>query len=64
LLLPLGVALIPIVLAGLPRRFPDLSFWKTVPSVAWLPLLLALLAGYFTPNSLVHWWRILTAGRT
>ena len=54
----------PIVLAGLPATLPDLSLRKTVPSVAWLPLLLALLAGYFAPDGLVHWWRILTAGGT
>jgi hypothetical protein len=108
LLLPVGAALIPIVLAGLPAEFsdfsprpdlspgpnspgpdfppgpdfspspdfppgPDLSpgpnspspysrDWA-IPSIAWLPLLLAALAGYFAPEDLVNWWHILTAGR-
>jgi len=64
LLLAVGAALVPIVLASMPRRFPDLPTRPTVPSIAWLPLLLAVLAGYFAPDGLVHWWRILTAGRT
>ena len=64
LLLPLGGALIPIVLASVPARFPNFSSWKAIPSIAWLPLVLAMLAGYFAPDGLVHWWRILTAGRT
>ena len=33
-----------------------------IPSIAWLPLLLAILAGYFAPDGLVHWWHVLTAG--
>ena len=64
LLLPLGAALIPIVLAGIPKHLPDFSPRKAIPSIAWLPLVLAVLAGYFAPEGLVHWWRILTAGRT
>jgi hypothetical protein len=64
LLLPLGAALIPIVLASVPRRLPDFSQWKTFPPVAWLPLLLAVAAGYFAPDGLVHWCRVLTAGHT
>jgi hypothetical protein len=57
LLLPLGVALIPMLLASLPRRLPDLS-----PSLGWLPLALALLTGYFAPEGLVRWWHVLTVG--
>lgn len=64
LLLPLGAALVPITVASMPQRFPDLPARPTAPSIAWLPLLLAILAGYFAPDGLVHWWRILTAGRT
>jgi hypothetical protein len=63
-LLPLGIALIPIVLAGLPRQLPDFALRLAIPSIAWLPLLLAVLAGYVAPDSLIHWWRVLTAGRT
>jgi hypothetical protein len=64
LLLPLGVASIPAVWAGAPRHFPDWS-WRTArPSLAWLPLVLAVLVGYFAPESLVQWWHVITAGRT
>ncbi|MGD0108241.1 MAG: hypothetical protein ABSC06_30025 [Rhodopila sp.] len=64
LLLPMGAALIPVVLASIPRRLPEFLPAIAFPSVAWLPLLLALVTGYLAPNGLVHWWRILTAGRT
>jgi hypothetical protein len=64
LLLPLGLALIPIVSASIPRRLSHFPPWRELASVAWLPLLLAVLVGYFAPDGLVHWWRILTAGRT
>ena len=64
LLLPVGVALIPMAWASCPRQLPDFLPAIKTPSIAWLPLLLAVLAGYFAPNSLVHWWRILTGGRT
>ena len=64
LLFPMGLALIPIVLASVPRRLADFLPAMERPSVAWLPLLLALVTGYLAPNGLVHWWRILTAGRT
>ena len=57
LLLPTGAACIPILLASLPRRMPALA-----PSVGWLPMALALLAGYFAPDGLVHWWHVLTVG--
>jgi hypothetical protein len=58
LLLPLGAAFVPILLASLPRRLPGVS-----PSVGWVPLALAVLTGYFAPEGLVHWWHVLTAGR-
>jgi hypothetical protein len=64
LLLPVGAALVPIVLASLPAHLPDFSPRPAIPSIAWLPLVLAIMAGYFAPEGLVHWWRILTAGRT
>jgi hypothetical protein len=64
LLLPIGIGLIPVMTASLPLRFPTFAPRASVPSVAWLPLLLSLLAGYCAPEQLVHWWRILTAGRT
>jgi hypothetical protein len=57
LLLPIGAALVPILLASLPRHWPTLS-----PSVGWLPLALALLTGYLAPDGLVRWWHVLTAG--
>jgi hypothetical protein len=80
LLLPLGTALIPILLASLPgsasvpgstsvrgsasvpRYRADFSSLMKIPSIAWLPLLLAILAGYFAPDSLVHSLHLLTAG--
>jgi hypothetical protein len=63
-LLPLGAALVPILLASLPGNVPDFSPRRTMPSIAWLPLLLAVLIGYCAPDGLTHWWRILTAGGT
>jgi hypothetical protein len=64
LLLPIGVALIPVVSASVPRRLPDFSIARKLPSVGWLPLLLALAVGYLAPSGLVQWWRILTAAGT
>ena len=64
LLLAVGAALVPMMLTALPHRFADLLARRPTPSLAWLPLLLTVLAGYFAPDGLVHWWRILTAGRT
>ena len=64
LLLVVGAALVPIFLASMPRRFPALPARPTMPSIAWLPLLLAVLVGYFAPEGLVHWWRVLTGGGT
>jgi hypothetical protein len=48
----------------MPRHLPGFPMRAAMPSIAWLPLLLAVLAGYFAPDGLVQWWRILTAGRT
>jgi hypothetical protein len=64
LLLPLAAALVPMCLAGLPRHRLTFPFRPAIPSVGWLPLALALLAGYCAPNGLVLWWHILTAGRS
>jgi hypothetical protein len=58
LLLPVGAAIVPILLTSLPRRLPTLS-----PSIGWLPMGLALLTGYLAPEGLVRWWHIMTAGR-
>jgi hypothetical protein len=63
LLLPVGCAWIPILLAGLPRGLPAFSPRMAIPSIGWLPLALALLAGYFAPDGLVRWWHIVTAGQ-
>lgn len=64
LLLPVGAACVPIVLASRPRRHllarrPQAA----ILSVGWLPLALALVFGYFAPDGLVRWWHVLTAGR-
>jgi hypothetical protein len=61
LLLPLGIALVPMVLAGVPRRLPDFTPRLEFPSIAWLPLALAVLAGYFAPDTVSHWLRLLVA---
>jgi hypothetical protein len=63
LVVPLGVAAIPILAASLPERFPKLSLADALPSIGWLPLLLALLIGYFTPDAVTRWCQILTAGQ-
>lgn len=57
LLLPLGAAFIPILLAARPATF------SLAPSVSWLPLGFCLVAGYFAPEGLVHWWHLLTVGQ-
>jgi hypothetical protein len=62
LLLPLGAAAFPIVLASLPHRLPTWSRKAAIPSIGWLPLGLALLAGYATPDAFVRWCHMLTAG--
>ena len=64
LLVPLGVALVPIALASMPPRLPALTTRLSIPSIGWLPLLLAVLAGYCAPAGLVHWWRLLASGPT
>ena len=62
LMLPLGLALIPILAASLPERFPDVVPAVGLPSIGWLPLILALLIGYLTPHGLARWCQMLTAG--
>lgn len=67
LLLPLGIAMVPILLAALPQRAaatPAASFLSidAIKSVGWIPLALAALIGYFMPDRFVHWWHVLTAG--
>jgi hypothetical protein len=61
LLLPLGLALMPVLLAGLPRRLPPISL-RAFHSVAWLPLALATLFGLFAPMELVRWLAAVTMG--
>jgi hypothetical protein len=63
LLLPLGAAYIPILLASLPRGMPAFSPRAAIPSAGWVPLAIALLIGYCAPDGLVRWWHVLTAGR-
>jgi hypothetical protein len=62
LLLPLGAALLPMVLASVPRRLPDFAPRLETPSIAWLPLALAVLLGYFAPDTVGHWLHLLVAG--
>jgi hypothetical protein len=62
LLLPMGIAAVPILRASLPRNLPSMRLTTTIPSLGWLPLALALLTGYFAPQRLVLWWHMLTTG--
>lgn len=56
MLLPFGAAMIPIVLASLPAHLPRAS----IRSIGWLPLAVAIVAGYFTPEGLSQWLHMLT----
>lgn len=60
LLLPLGLALLPMVPAGLAR--PVGNGGPGRPSLAWVPLALASGFGFFTPDALVQWLHRLTLG--
>jgi hypothetical protein len=62
LLPPLGLALIPVLLAGLPRRLPSVPLRAALQSIAWLPLALAALFGLFAPMELVRWLAAVTMG--
>ncbi len=57
LLLPVGAAFVPILLAVRPVA-PGLA-----PSPSWIPLGMTLLAGYFAPDGLVRWWHLLAAAQ-
>jgi hypothetical protein len=61
-LLPVVAALVPMLLAGLPRRLRLLPLQPAVLSVGWLPLALALAFGFFAPSDLIRWLSALTAG--
>jgi hypothetical protein len=63
LLLPVGVAYAPILVASSPRSLRAFSPRAAIPSAGWLPLAISLLAGYCAPDGLVRWWHVLTAGR-
>jgi hypothetical protein len=64
LLVGVGAALMPVLLAGLPA--PGRRWMASGPaallSVGWLPLSLAALFGFFAPTELVRWLSALTAG--
>lgn len=62
LLLPLGLFAIPVIWAGLPSRLPDIRSFASVISIFWVPLLLAILAGYCMPDDLSRWLHAMTAG--
>ena len=62
LLLPLGLALIPVLLGGLPRRLPAVSPRAALLSIGWLPLALGTLFGLFAPMDLVRWLAAVTMG--
>ncbi len=62
LLIPLGAAALPMVMASLPRRLPAVPLKASFLSMGWLPLGLTVLAGYLMPDTFVRWCHILTAG--
>lgn len=64
LLLPVVLAAIPVLLAAVPRRLPDTWSIAAIRSIVWVPLVLAVLVGYFVPDGLSHWWHFITAGRS
>ena len=63
LLPPLGLLAIPMMLAGLPNRMPDLRSASAFRSLFWIPLVLALVAGYGMPTGFSQWLHITTAGQ-
>lgn len=59
LLLPIGMALVMMIAAGMPMKLA--SSVRTSPlSVGWVPLTLCFLFGFFAPDHLVQWLRALT----
>jgi hypothetical protein len=64
LLLPLGAAAIPILMASLPRGLPNFAIKGTIRSIGWLPLMLAAGVGYFASDGLVRWLHVLTAAHS
>ena len=61
LLLPLGLASVPVLMASLPLRLPSLLPALAVPSINWLPWLLAAVVGFFAPDAFVRWCHALSA---
>jgi hypothetical protein len=61
LLLPLGVASIPILSAAFPSRPAGNRSLSALRSIGWLPLLLALIVGYCLPDQLSRWLHIVAA---
>lgn len=58
-LLPLGIAIVPAVIASLPRPMS----WRWAASPGWLPLAVALAAGYFAPEGMVSWLQAIASGQ-
>ncbi|MBS0639686.1 MAG: hypothetical protein JSS43_07430 [Proteobacteria bacterium] len=58
LLAPAGLALAATMRAALPARWPPPR--RALPSLAWLPLLVALGFGYAAPDALLSWLRSMT----
>jgi hypothetical protein len=54
--------MVPILLAGLPRRLPAVSPRAALLSIGWLPLALGALFGLFAPMTLVRWLAAVTMG--
>ena len=63
LLLPIGLGVAAILIAGTPHRLPAVGRMR-LPSLAWVPLGLALAFSYAAPEPLVSWIASITAGCT
>lgn len=59
LLLPLGIAIVPAAIASTPRGIP----WRWAASPGWLPLAVALVAGYLAPSGMVTWLQAIAGGQ-
>ena len=62
LLLPLAAAMLPFLLASVPRRLAPLTLGAGNQAVFWLPLALGLLVGYLQPAGLAQWWQTIAVG--
>ncbi len=68
LLLPVGLSLCVVITAGFPPRdrsraaAPLSASWTAPRAASLLPLVLALVFGFFAPHGMIEWLRAVTAG--